>query len=207
MYQPHHFRIDDPKRQVQLIRSYPLGTLISHGADGLNANPLPFVIDPAPDSLGLLRCHLAKANDQWRELEVNPDCLIVFQGPDAYVTPAWYGAKAETGKVVPTWNYATVHVWGRARVIHDAEWLQQQIRDLTSQHEAGQAQPWAVTDAPESYIAAQVRGIVGLEVDVLRAAGKWKMSQNRPAADRSRVADGLRAQGSAAAELIDTKSD
>ncbi len=191
MYIPHHFRVDDLDRQAELIRNNPLGLLITTGADGLVANPVPFLLDRAADSLGVLRCHLARANPQWKDLGDGGDCLVVFQDRNFYVTPSWYATKAETGKVVPTWNYMTVHVWGAVRVMDDAVWLNQQIRDLTDAHELQREPPWAVEDAPEEFVAAQVKGIVGLEITVSRSEGKWKMSQNRPERDRAGVRQGL----------------
>ena len=204
MYQPHHFRVDDVVRQAELVRAYPLGLLVTAGANGLVANPIPFVLDAQPDSLGVLRCHLARANPQWRDIHPGMECLVVFKGRDFYVTPSWYATKAETGKAVPTWNYVTVHAWGVARVVEDDAWLHSQIRDLTDQHELPRAEPWAVDDAPESYVAAQVKGVVGLEITVTRSEGKWKLNQNHPERNRAGVRQGLLKDGDAeAAELIE----
>lgn len=204
MYEPHQFRVDDLDRQAELIETNALGTLITSGPGGLDANPIPFLLDRGSGTLGTLRCHLARANPQWQALQDGAECLVVFQDRNFYVTPAWYATKQETGKVVPTWNYMTVHAWGRPTVIHDEAWLHQQIRDLTHQHEAGLPEPWEVSDAPERYVAAQIKGIVGVEIRVSRSAGKWKMSQNRPLRDREGVRDGLTAAGSSLAGLIET---
>lgn len=203
MYQPHQFRVDVPARQADLIRANPLGLLISHGESGLNANPVPFLLDGEPGPGAVLRCHLARANPQWQELRGGAECMVVFQDSDFYVTPAWYATKQETGKVVPTWNYMTVHVWGTARVIEETAWLQRQIRDLTDTHEAGRADPWAVDDAPDQFVAAQLKGIVGVEISVSRTEGKWKLSQNRPDRDRAGVRRGLEEDGSPLAGLIE----
>ena len=192
MYQPPHFREDRIDVQHALIRSHPLGLLITAGPGGLMANPIPFLVDPAASEKGTLRAHLARANAQWRDLEAVEECLVVFQGPQAYVTPSWYATKQETGKVVPTWNYATVHAWGRPRVIQDESWLRSQIDDLTALREAARPEPWQVSDAPEPFVSAQVKGIIGLEIPIARIEGKWKVSQNRPEADRAGVARGLR---------------
>jgi transcriptional regulator len=197
MYQPEHFREDRLDVQHALIRAHPLGLLISHGAGGLTANPVPFLLygptETAP--LGTLRAHVARANPQWRDFlegdRPGGAALVVFQGVDTYVTPSWYATKRETGKVVPTWNYAIVQVHGRPRVIEDDAWLARQIEALTSTHEGGRPEPWAVSDAPERYVEVQRRGIVGLEVAIDRIDGKWKVSQNRPEADRRGVAEGL----------------
>lgn len=204
MYMPHHFRVDDLDRQAQLISGNPLGLLITSGSDGLVANPIPFLLERSGDTLGVLRCHLARANPQWQALQADGECLVVFQDRDFYVTPSWYATKAETGKAVPTWNYMTVHAWGAATVIEDEAWLQQHIRELTDAHELHRPDAWAVDDAPERYVAAQVKGIVGLEIAVLRSEGKWKMSQNRPERDRDGVRAGLLSDGRTAdAGLID----
>jgi transcriptional regulator len=205
MYQPPQFREDRLDVQHDLIRSHPLGLLITAGPNGLTANPIPFLIDAEASDKGTLRAHLSRANDQWRELSEVDECLVVFQGPHDYVTPSWYATKRETGKVVPTWNYATVHAWGRPTVIDDAEWLRRQIDDLTNSRERARAEPWAVDDAPAPFVAAQVRGIVGVEIPVARIEGKWKVSQNRPEADRIGVWKGFSGKGiagEAMAELV-----
>ena len=195
MYQPPAFREDRPEVQHALIRAHPLGLLITAGPAGLLANLFPFLLDADSAGQGTLRLHMARANPQWRELEAVEECLAVFQGPQDYVTPSWYATKRETGKVVPTWNYATVHVWGKPRVMNDDAWLRQQIEDLTRSREAQRAEPWAVGDAPEDFVAMQMRAIVGVEIPVSRIEGKWKMSQNRPEADRAGVIAGFRESG------------
>jgi transcriptional regulator len=197
MYQPSAFREDRIEVQHALIRAHPLGLLITAGPAGLLANLFPFLLDPEGPEKGTLRLHIARANPQWRELEAVDECLIVFQGPQDYVTPSWYATKRETGKVVPTWNYATVHAWGRPRVMNDDVWLRRQIEDLTRSRESRRAEPWQVDDAPADFVAAQMRGIVGVEIVISRIEGKWKMSQNRPEADRSGVVAGFREAGEA----------
>ncbi|WP_378942835.1 FMN-binding negative transcriptional regulator [Mesorhizobium sp. ANAO-SY3R2] len=191
MYQPPLFKETRLDVLHALIRAHPLGLLISNGPDGPEANPLPFLLDAEPAPYGRLRAHLARANPQWRVLADSPDALIVFQGVDSYITPSWYATKRETGKVVPTWNYAMVQVRGRVRVVDDGEWLAGQIAELTATHEGSRAEPWQVSDAPDAYIAAQMKGIVGLEIEITEIEGKWKVSQNRPVADRVGVAEGL----------------
>lgn len=195
MYQVPLFNEDRIEVQHALIRAHPLGLIVTAGPGGLMANPLPFLVDPEASEKGTLLAHLARANPQWRELAMVDECLVVFQGPQDYVTPSWYATKRETGKVVPTWNYATVHAWGRPRVIEDAAWLRGQIGALTQSREQDRTDPWAVDDAPERFIEAQVKGIVGLEIPIARIEGKWKVSQNRPEADRRGVVEGLRAEG------------
>jgi len=191
MYQPPHFREDDLATQHQLIRAHPLGLLITAGASGLVANPVPFHLDAAASEKGTLRLHLAKANGQWRDIQDGAPILAVFQGANSYVTPSWYKTKQETGKVVPTWNYAIVQASGSARVIDDADWLRSQINALTGQHEGNREKPWAVDDAPDDFIRAQMKGIIGIEIAISALEGKWKVSQNRPVADREGVAAGL----------------
>ncbi|GLS40855.1 transcriptional regulator [Mesorhizobium tianshanense] len=202
MYQPPHFQETRQDVLHGLIRAHPLGLLISNGAEGPVANAIPFLLD-APSLLdakappnGRLRAHLARANPQWRLLADSPasPVLVVFQGTDAYVTPSWYETKRETGKVVPTWNYAIVQVRGAVRVIENQDWLAQQISDLTVSQEGAREAPWAVTDAPATFIQSQIKGIVGLEIEITDMQGKWKVSQNRPIADRSGVAEGLESE-------------
>ena len=200
MYQPPHFAETRPEVLYELIIANPLGLLVTNGPGGLMANHLPFHLDAAKSTL---RAHLARANAQWKELAAGGECLIVFQGPHAYVTPGWYATKQETGKVVPTWNYAVVQVRGRPNVHQDADWLRAQVGELTDHHESSRAKPWAVEDAPEEYIASQLRGIIGVEIAIAAMDGKWKASQNRVEADREGVAKGLAAQGdSAMAALV-----
>ncbi len=191
MYQPPHFREDDLGRQHALIRENPLGLLISAGADGLLANPIPFHLEPALGEKGALQAHLARANAQWRHLKEGAEVLVVFQGAEAYVTPSWYATKRKTGKVVPTWNFSIVQARGQARLIDDEDWLRRQISLLTADQERLRAKPWAPEDAPEGFIAAQIRGIVGVEILVTSLEGKWKVSQNRPETDRAGVAQGF----------------
>lgn len=191
MYQPPHFREEDLGVQHALIRAHPLGLLITAGASGVMANSVPIHLGAAASEKGVLRLHLAKANPQWRDIEAGADVLAVFQGADAYITPSWYQTKQETGKVVPTWNYAIVQVRGKARVIDDAGWLLQQINAITTQQEGPRDRPWAVGDAPDEFIRAQLKGIIGVEIEIAAIEGKWKVSQNRPVADREGVAAGL----------------
>jgi transcriptional regulator len=196
MYQPPAFREDRIEVQHALICAHPLGMLITAGPGGLIANPIPFLVDTDGSERGTLRCHMARGNPQWRELAKVEECLAVFQGPQDYVTPSWYATKQETGKVVPTWNYVAVHAWGRPRVMdRDDAWLRRQIEDLTDSREGRLADPWKVDDAPADYVVSQMKGIVGIEIPITRIEGKWKVSQNRPAADRAGVVTGFRARG------------
>jgi transcriptional regulator len=197
MYQPPAFREDRLDVQHDLIRAHPLGLLITAGPAGLLANPFPFLLDAEASENGTLRLHVARANPQWQEFEAIEECLVVFQGPHDYVTPSWYATKRETGKVVPTWNYATVHAWGRPRIMRDEAWLRQQLEDLTASRESSRAEPWKVDDAPADFVGMQMRAIVGVEIPIRRIEGKWKMSQNRPLADREGVIAGFKEAGEA----------
>ena len=196
MYEPPAFRETDRARQFALIRAHPFALLVTAGPAGLLANGVPFVLDETAGEHGTLRCHVARANPQWRDCLEGLDVLVVFQGAEHYVTPSWYETKKETGKVVPTWNYAMVQVRGRAKVMEEPDWLHRQIRALPDQQERTRAEPWAVDDAPVDFQAAQVKGIVGIEIAIASMTGKWKVSQNRPAADQAGVAAGLDAEGS-----------
>ncbi|MFJ2992061.1 FMN-binding negative transcriptional regulator [Pandoraea sp. NPDC087047] len=201
MYQPAAFTEDRPEVLHDLIRTHPLGLLVSAGAQGLIADSIPFLIDADEGEFGTLRGHLARANPHGAALRDVDDCLIAFTGPQGYITPSWYAAKAEHGKVVPTWNYAAVHVWGTPRVIDDAAWLRRLVGDLTQSQEQGRAAPWAVEDAPADYVDSMVRAIVGVEIPIRRIEGKFKMSQNRAMPDRIGVVKGLRAEGPASDAL------
>jgi len=196
MYEPPLHRNENLPELHALIRERVFGLLISNGAEGLVANSVPFVLDAASSRLGVLKVHIARANPQWRDLQAQPDALIVFQGHDHYITPSWYATKQETGKVVPTWNYTMVQVKGRAKVMNDGDaWLAQQVDELTTALEQRRERPWAVGDAPADFLAMQRRAIVGIEIEILDIRGKWKVSQNRPAADRAGVVAGLEELG------------
>lgn len=197
MYQPPLHRQDDLAALHELIRRRPLGLIVNRGPHGLAANAIPFLLDAEAGPFGRLRAHVARANGVWRELQSAPETLVVFQDVDHYISPSWYATKRETGKVVPTWNYVMVQARGQARVIEDESWLRGQIAELTAAHEAGRAAPWAVDDAPEDFVAAMARQIVGLEIEIVELNGKWKASQNRPAADRAGVIAGLTEDGDA----------
>jgi transcriptional regulator len=201
MYLPPLFREDRIENQHNLNRAHPIGLLVTAGPGGLMANPIPFLIDAEPAPRGTLRAHVARANQLWQELATVDECLVVFQGPQAYVTPSWYATKRETGKVVPTWNYATVHVWGQPLIIDDPVWLRRQLDELTLGQEGARPVPWQVDDAPEDFIAAQMKGIIGVEIPIDRSEGKWKVSQNRPERDRAGVVEGFREQGSMAERM------
>jgi transcriptional regulator len=192
MYQVAAFREDRIEVMLQLMRSHPLATLVTAVGGRPEANHLPLLFDPEPAPQGRLLGHVARANPLWREAG-GAGALAIFQGPQAYVTPSWYATKQETGAVVPTWNYAVVHVRGRLVVHDDRDWVRRLVTRLTEQQEAARASPWAVSDAPADYLERMLQAIVGIEILVESVEGKWKVSQNRSAADRAGVAAGLAA--------------
>jgi transcriptional regulator len=192
MYSPPAFRDTDPATLHQLIHSTPVANLVTATADGLFATPLPLFLVAGEGPHGTLYGHVAKANPQWRAAPIT-DALAIFMGPDAYVSPSWYANKPVDGKVVPTYNYVTVHAHGPAEFFEDADRLLAVVTRLTDRFETGRPQPWAVTDAPSAFIESQLRGIVGVRLPIGRLEGKRKLSQNRPAADRLRVARELAA--------------
>jgi transcriptional regulator len=194
MYVPKHFEETRIEVLHALMRRHPLGALVATTPQGLDASHIPFEIDPEPAPYGTLRCHVARANPLWQTLSTTPETLVIFQGQDAYISPSWYVAKQEHGKVVPTWNYAVVHAHGRARVVHEADWLRALVTALTDRHEEGRADRWRVTDAPAEYVEKMLGAIVGIEIPVTRLIGKWKMSQNRSSADRRSVVLGLESE-------------
>lgn len=198
MYVPRHFEETRTEVLHGLIRDYPLGTLITSGADGLEANHLPFELDA---ERGVLRAHVARANPVWRT--GHGEVLVIFQGPSAYVSPSFYPGKAEHGKVVPTWNYSAVHVSGGLRIIDDVAAMREFVRQLSNRFEAGRPAPWKLEDAPDDYLQKLLAQIVGIEVQIARITGKWKMSQNQTPANRAGVESGLREEGGAAAQVAE----
>lgn len=195
MYIPTHFAEQRIDVLHQLIHAHPLGTLVTLEPLGLNANHLPFeIVAPSAEApFGTLRAHIARANPLWKNLDTATDALIVFQGPQAYITPGWYEEKKRSGKVVPTYNYAVVHAHGPVKIVDDVEWLSALLQSLTRRYEAAQAAPWSISDAPEEYIQKMLAAIIGIEIPLTRISGKWKASQNRAAPDQASIAAGLRA--------------
>jgi transcriptional regulator len=202
MYLPSHFEETRTPVMQELIRAHPLGALVTFGPGSLDANHVPFEFDPHPAPFGTLRAHVARANPVWREFSKDVEPLVIFQGPQSYITPSWYQTKKETGKVVPTFNYIVVHAYGAMRAIEDTAWLRNFVGKLTDRFESPRNAPWAITDAPEDFIAMQLRAIVGIEIRLTRLVGKWKASQNRPAADREGVVAGLRESNDAVAQAM-----
>lgn len=192
MYLPSHFKEDRPDVLRGLIADHPLGALVTLGPDGIEGNHIPFLHDPDPAPHGTLRGHVARSNPVWRDVAKDVEALVIFQGPQTYITPSWYGRKQQTGKVVPTWNYLVLHAYGPLRAIEDPAWLRGFVERLTNRFESARSEPWRITDAPADFIDMQLKAIVGIEIPVKRLIGKWKVSQNQPAADREGVVRGLR---------------
>jgi transcriptional regulator len=208
MYVPGYFRVEDTTELHAMMRARPFAILVTLGSEGLTATHLPTILkvdDAGP--LGRIECHLARPNPQWQTFAPDMDALMIFQGPEAYIRPSWYPSKAEHGKVVPTWNYAAVHAYGRLQTVEDKDWLLAHVSQLSDQQEAPYEAPWSTTDAPANFLDMLSRGIVGLQFTIRRIEGKLKMSQNRGAPDREGVVRGLeqRASGEDAviASLID----
>lgn len=198
MYVPPVNRVDDEAAVRAMVAAAASGWLVTAAEDGTPAATLlPILWDG-----DTVVAHMAKANPHWRGIRPGMPALVICTGPDAYVSPSWYAAKAEHGRVVPTWNYSSVHLTGTVRVHEDPEWLRTAVTDLTDAHEGGRAEPWAVTDAPPDFVDGQLRGIVGIEVTVTGVEGKAKLSQNRSAADRAGVIEGMRAEESPRARAV-----
>src|SRR5664279_2884831 len=208
MYLPAHFAESRPAVLRDLIAAHPLALLVTQSRAGaIEANSVPFVLDAADDGgPGILRAHVARANTIWSSTRDDADALVVFQGPQGYVSPAWYPSKAERGKVVPTWNYLMVQARGRLRAIDDKAWLRAFVTRLTGIHEHDRLAPWAVDDAPADYVETMLGAIVGIEIRVSSIVGKWKVSQNRSAADRAGVVAGLLAEGGDAALAAEVRA-
>lgn len=196
MYLPKHFAETDVDMLHALMCAYPLATVITHTADGPTADHLPLHLSAPCSRLGTLRGHIARANPLGDHDTSLMEVLVIFHGPHAYITPAWYPSKTATGMVVPTWNYVVVHAYGTLRIIDDADWLRTHLTALTTQHEAPLAQPWLLEDAPHDFIQRMLQGVVGIEITITRLTGKWKTSQNQPVANQAGVIAGLQASES-----------
>jgi len=202
MYLPKQFAETETSVLHGLIRERPFATLVVMTSEGMGVDHIPLLVDETSGSFGVLRGHVARANPILKAELLDTDAVAIFHGPDHYITPSWYPTKQETGKVVPTWNYVVVHAFGRLKFIDDETWLRLLVNQLTQQHEAQRDPSWALADAPEDFIATQLRGIVGIEMPIARLVGKWKLGQNRPEADRIGVIEGLRREGDSTAETL-----
>ncbi|MDD2814980.1 MAG: FMN-binding negative transcriptional regulator [Thiotrichaceae bacterium] len=195
MYLPKQFEVTDVAVMQQLICDYPLGCVITRHAEEINANHVPLMLLSEPLPLGRLQGHVARANPLLREVQNNPEVLVIFQGAQSYISPAWYPSKRETHQVVPTWNYTAVHAYGSVRLIEDAPWLKSHLAAMTTQHESLFPEPWKLTDAPADYLEKMLKAIVGIEIQITKLQGKWKVSQNRSHQDQQGVIEGLQAEG------------
>jgi transcriptional regulator len=205
MYMPSSFAENDVATLHAFVEAHPLASLVTAvgGAEGLFATHLPVLLDRAAGPYGRLFGHIARANPHARQLAAGgTEALVIFTGPDAYITPNWYATKAETGRVVPTWNYVAVHAYGRVTLHSDPEFLRPHLEALTRRHEPSRAGNWEVSDAPDEYIAQQLRAIIGVEITIERLEGKWKMSQNRSDADIDGVVNGLSASTTAEDHVV-----
>lgn len=200
MYVPPAFRDSHSPSLHERMRAARLANFVTATANGPMSTPLPLFLDEKEGAQGVLYGHLARANPQWTETPIG-EALAIFMGPDAYVTPSWYATKQESGKVVPTWNYVAVHAYGPVEFFEDADRLLDVVTRLTNLHESPRNAPWAVSDAPEPFIKSQLRGIIGIRMPIMRLDGKRKISQNRSAADRAGVKEGL-AQSERAADQV-----
>ncbi|HHQ4557352.1 FMN-binding negative transcriptional regulator [Aeromonas hydrophila] len=199
MYQPPHFAVTDFETLHQLIRAYPLGALITHGeSSGLDANHLPFELDAGEGEHGVLRAHVARNNPLWQEMNDGDEVLVIFRAADGYISPSWYPSKQAHHQQVPTWNYAVVHAHGRIRVRDDARFVRRLLATLTRTHEAGESIPWKMADAPRDYLEAKVAAVVGIEIEITGLVGKFKLGQNKEAADRLGAANTLQERGQTA---------
>jgi transcriptional regulator len=195
MYIPKQFEQPRVEAMHELMRAYPLATLVTLTSGGLDANHIPLHLSDAPAPFGTLRGHVARANPLWSDFAKDIEVLAIFHGPDTYITPSWYATKQETGKVAPTWNFAVAHAHGALRVIDDAAWVRAHLEALTDCHEANCAKPWAVSDAPREFTDKLIESVVGIEIVITRLSGKWKVSQNQPEQNRAGVIEGLRGGG------------
>jgi len=186
-----------PEVMLDYVEAHPLAALVTSSSEGLIATHLPLLVDRTRGALGTLAGHIARANPQQRQAREGDEALVIFSGHDAYITPAFYPSKARGGKVVPTWNYVAVHAYGRLHFVSDPAALRRHLEALTSRHESTREQPWSVNDAPTNYIERQMGAIVGVEIEITRLEGKWKMSQNRAAEDIDGVIAGLGASADA----------
>ena len=195
MYIPAHFAVTDPAALQRIIREHPLGMLVRQGADGLDADHVPFEFDPATGPLGTLTAHVARANPLWQQCAGGAPVMVVFRGAEAFISPSWYPSKHETHRLVPTWNYEVVHAHGMLSVHDDERFVRGLVARLTRQHEAAEPRPWKMTDSAPEYIDAMLRNIVGIRVAVTALVGKSKLSQNREPRDRLHAAEVLGERG------------
>ncbi|WP_163833460.1 FMN-binding negative transcriptional regulator [Spartinivicinus ruber] len=202
MFIPKAFEQNNTDCLINLIREYPFATLITVSeVEGIEANQIPLLFTQDEDKK-YLQGHIAKANSLWKSVKNGSEVLVIFNGPNGYISPNYYPTKHETGKAVPTWNYVTVHVRGRLSFIHDTDWNKEMIDRLTVEHEASQKTPWTLNDAPEGYIEKMLQAIIGVKVEITSIVGKWKLSQNQPEKNRNGVIKGLLGQDQSNASVM-----
>ena len=202
MYVPKHHEESQTAVLHALMKSHPLATWVTQGEGELLVNHIPLLLDTTRGELGTLVGHVARANRVWQSFSTTVNSVLVFQGAETYITPSWYPSKHAHGKAVPTWNYAVVHAHGMPRAIEDPEWLLEHVNQLTDRHEAEQTLPWKVSDAPRDFTDRLLAAIVGIEIPIAKLVGKWKISQNRPEADKLGVVAGLLSRGSTEAQAM-----
>lgn len=190
MHIPDKFKQTEEEQLKELIREYPFSTLITHTESGIEANHLPVTLTNI-DGKDVIHAHIAKANALWKSVQNGAEILLIFNGPNCYISPNYYPTKKESGKAVPTWNYVVVHVKGKISFIHDESWIYSMLDTLTSEHESHQEEPWSITDAPDTYIKKMLSAIVGIEITIDSIEGKWKLSQNQPEINKLGVIKGL----------------
>lgn len=197
MYLPKHFEERNVEVLHALIRSHPLGTWVTQCEATLSVNHIPFLVESNEGKYGRLIGHVARANPIWKTFSRTIESVVIFQGPQGYITPSWYPSKRAHGKAVPTWNYAVAHAFGVPRAIEDLEWLHEHVKNLSDLQESDRPVPWKISDAPRAYIETMLKAIVGIEIPLSTVIGKWKMSQNKTSEDRLGTIEGLRARGDA----------
>lgn len=204
MYLPKHFEESNTEVLHDLIINYPLSTLVTMSSNGLNANHIPFYLDKHSGKYGTLQGHVARANNVWSDLNNDVEALVIFQGPNSYISPSWYPTKEAHGKVVPTWNYIAIHAYGSLRIIDDPIWIMDQLKALTNQQEASFNNPWSVADAPKEFTEHMIGAVVGIEIPITKLTGKLKLSQNQPSLNQAGVVKGLDSLGKPEAKGIAT---
>ena len=202
MYSPTHFKQHDTEAMFELIREFPLATLVIRTAKGIAVNHIPMLLSTGSGDDIRLSGHIPRSNPVWRDHVAGSMAIAVFHGPQAYITPSWYASKKQHGRVVPTWNYTTVHAHGHPAFMHDDRWLMSHLDQLTKQLESSFDHPWAVSDAPSDFTDKLITHLVGIEIPVRELVGKWKVSQNRPAEDRAGVAEGLKSDRDSGRQLM-----
>lgn len=198
MYVPAHFEVANVEDLHRLMREHPFAVLITNGKGGLDANHIPFELDVAGGKNGILHAHVARNNPVWADVKNGDDVMVVFRAEDAYITPTWFPSKHEFHKQVPTWNYRVVHAHGKVTIRDDEKYVRGVVAKLTRTHEASQPKPWKMTDAPVDYMETMLKAIVGIEVEIVRLEGKFKLSQNRELRDKLSAGEALKAQGDVA---------